>query len=196
MEHFQSGQEFKVTRFIMRKWLDTLGMKRRKKRDAPYSNEKQQKKQQVILNKISRDQFAAAINGTDVIMDDETYIDMNGYDFAGNDSYISSGHESVPDSVKFKAKTKFPAKVLMWVAISRKGHSKAYFCGDRQQQRSSGTGAAAEQQQKQRGKAGQTGLNKEVRQEMRKKHIRREGEKERKRREKCVCVCVSLRVNK
>ncbi len=33
----------------------------------------------------------------------------------------------MPDEVKFRAKKKFPEKLLVWVAISNKGHSNFYF---------------------------------------------------------------------
>jgi len=60
-------------------------------------------------------------------MDDETYIDFNGYNFAGNKYYYDSGHFPVEDKVKYKEKTKFPQKLLVWVAISKKGRSSFLF---------------------------------------------------------------------
>jgi len=81
----------------------------------------------VILNKISRKEFRATNDGIDIIMDDEIYINLNGHDFKGNSHYFTSGHFPVDDKIKYKEKEKFPAKLLVWVAISKKGHSKMYF---------------------------------------------------------------------
>ena len=117
----------------MRRWLKELGINQRKENNSPFSDAKQKRKQQVILNKISREELRASNDCIDVIMDDETYIDMNGHDSAGNNSFFTSGLLPVPDTVKFKTKTKFPKKLLMWLAVSRKGHSKPYFhCLQRQ----------------------------------------------------------------
>jgi hypothetical protein len=33
----------------------------------------------------------------------------------------------VPNNVKYKRKQKFPPKILVWISISPKGHSKPYF---------------------------------------------------------------------
>ena len=46
--------------------------------------QKQKKKQKTILNKISRTEFKASNDHIDVIMDDETYISLDGYDHSGN----------------------------------------------------------------------------------------------------------------
>lgn len=121
------SRHLKKSRQVITKWLKELGIVRKKKKKAPYANEKQKQKQKRILHVVSRDEFRASNDARDVIMDDETYFDMNGYDFGGNDSYFTSGTDIVPDHVKFKMKTKFPGKLLLWIAVSRKGYSKPYF---------------------------------------------------------------------
>ena len=123
----RAAKRLKVCRNKIRGWLKELGIVRKAKKDAPYADPKQRKKQTVILNKISRDEFRAAADSNDIIMDDETYIDVNSHDFAGNNHYFTSGHDSVPEDVQFKMKKKFPDKLLLWLAISRKGHSHPYF---------------------------------------------------------------------
>ena len=79
-----------------------LGIVRKAKRESPYAGPKQKKRKQFILIKIYRDEFKAAADNIDIIMDDETYIDVNGHDFAGNNHYYTSGLDAVPEDVKFK----------------------------------------------------------------------------------------------
>jgi hypothetical protein len=61
-------------------------------------------------------------------MDDETYFDVGGHDFFGG-RYFSQleGEENVPDNVKYREKSKFGAKLMLWLAISPKGKSGPYF---------------------------------------------------------------------
>ena len=94
------------------------------------------KKQQVILNKISREEFCAKNDEVDEIMDEETYVNMNGHGFR-YEYYFDSGILPVDEEVKFKEKTKFPEKLLIWLAISRRSRSEVYF---RHQKEGSSTG--------------------------------------------------------
>lgn len=123
----RASRKFKRHPVIIKRWMEECGIERRVRKKIPYSDEKQTKKQRRILNKISRDEFLARNDSIDVIMDDETYIDLNGWDFGGNKFYFDRGTNPIPDEVKFRAKKKFPEKLLVWVAISRKGHSQFYF---------------------------------------------------------------------
>jgi hypothetical protein len=59
-------------------------------------------------------------------MDDESYFTLDGSDSNGNDHYYSYEGLDVPESVRFKFSTKFPSKVLVWLALSEKGFSQPY----------------------------------------------------------------------
>ena len=60
----------------------------------------------------------------DFIIDDEKYFGLSGYQMSGNRSFYTSDITATPDSVATFGKRKFEPKVLLWIAISRKGISK------------------------------------------------------------------------
>jgi hypothetical protein len=51
---------------------------------------------------------------------------LDGTDNKQNDYYNCYEGLEVPEHVKYKFMTKFPSKVLVWVAISDRGFSKPY----------------------------------------------------------------------
>lgn len=127
-----AARKFKVSWKVVNKWLKEMGIQRKARKKIPFSDEKQKQKQKTIFNKIARDEFRADKDLIDVVMDDETYLDFNGHDFSGNRYYFTSGLLPVDDEKKYRPKTKFPQKLLVWVAISRKGHSQVYFRSQKQ----------------------------------------------------------------
>ena len=60
-----------------------------------------------------------------LILDDEKYFSLNG-DISCNCKYYTSDRSTVPPEVKFKTKMKFEPKLLVGVAVSRKGISSIY----------------------------------------------------------------------
>ena len=58
-----------------------------------------------------------------IVMDDEKYFGLTGYQMTGNLHYYSSDSKKAPIKVKTRAKSKFEPKVLLWIAISEKGIS-------------------------------------------------------------------------
>jgi hypothetical protein len=65
-------------------------------------------------------------NDVEVIMDDESYFTIDGSDSYGNDFYYSYHGLETPEEVKYRFVSKFPSKVMVWLAISSKGISKAF----------------------------------------------------------------------
>jgi hypothetical protein len=61
-----------------------------------------------------------------LIMDDESYITMNGNVTHGRKGYYSSCPSQTPTSIKYSPQGKFPAKIGWWVAISDFGVSEAF----------------------------------------------------------------------
>ena len=59
-----------------------------------------------------------------VVMDDEKYFTFAGDQMPENAGYYSNDKDTCPESVRFAGKTKYPGKVLAWVAISERGMSK------------------------------------------------------------------------
>ena len=105
--------------------LKEAGVKRLARKKCPKSDEGQKQRQKTRLRKLRNDVFKAS-NDCDVIMDDEKYFTVDGSDTNFNNYYY--GHEclEVPDSVKFKETSKFPEKIIVWIAISIKGMSNLF----------------------------------------------------------------------
>jgi hypothetical protein len=61
-----------------------------------------------------------------IVMDDESYFYLSNTRISGNDVYYTPDKSTTPADVKFKWKTKFEDKVLIWAAISGNGLSDAY----------------------------------------------------------------------
>jgi hypothetical protein len=59
-------------------------------------------------------------------MDDESYFTVDGNEWHEQSHYESEDHPTTKD-VKFIRKTKFPAKVLLWLAVSVSGISEPVF---------------------------------------------------------------------
>ena len=57
----------------------------------------------------------------ELILDDEKYFRLSCDEIPGNSGLYTDNIEECPDDVRFKAKDKFPIKVLVWVAFSAKG---------------------------------------------------------------------------
>ena len=60
-------------------------------------------------------------------MDDESYFTFKNDETPGNDGYMTLDKENTPPTVRYKTKKKFPKKLLVWVAISGRGHSDVFF---------------------------------------------------------------------
>ena len=59
-------------------------------------------------------------------MDDESYFTVDGSDTKFNTTYLTHSSVPVPPEIKYREKSKSPEKVMVWVALSSKGLSKAY----------------------------------------------------------------------
>lgn len=68
----------------------------------------------------------------DFILDDESYFTLSNSTLSGNDRYYSADRDTCPDEVKYKYKSKFEPKLLVWVAICPKGLSDLYFVPSKQ----------------------------------------------------------------
>lgn len=88
------------------------------------SSKSEQKKK---LRQLSENEFAPS-NGLEIIIDDESFFTLDGSDTANNRHYYCKSGQVVDTEVYFKRKKKFVSKVLVWVAISPRGHSAAYIC--------------------------------------------------------------------
>ena len=107
----------------IKKDVTDLGIIKKKRITAPKSDENQMKRQRMRLNK-ARKGSLRALNGLTVVMDDEAYYP---YKRDYSNYYFSSGKNEVKRNIKYKTKEKFPKKLLVWIALSEKGHSEPFF---------------------------------------------------------------------
>ena len=117
------GLRYGMSDKTVKKYLERNNIHRYKRRNAPKVSEKQGKVQKTRLRKMTRTIFRAEHDDIDVIMDDEAYFDQNGMNFFDADHFFSSDPKQEPNEVKYSQKTKFPFKILVWVAISKRGRS-------------------------------------------------------------------------
>ena len=61
------------------------------------------------------------------MLDDESYFTKSNTTLAGNDRFYSDDPQNAPLNVTSKFQTKFEEKVLVWIAISPRGKTKAIF---------------------------------------------------------------------
>ena len=95
----------------------------RKRRKAPKMNNEQQ---QVRVWKNCDKLYRKLLNECDLIMDDEKYFKLTGNNVIGNRYFYSTDRATAPPKVKFQCKTKFEAKVMIWMVMSSKGTSDIY----------------------------------------------------------------------
>ena len=62
-----------------------------------------------------------------VVMDDESYFTLDGNEWQGH-HYYDTPESVAADHVKISPTTKFPEKILVWLAISYEGMSCPKFC--------------------------------------------------------------------
>ncbi|XP_065077549.1 uncharacterized protein LOC135700820 [Ochlerotatus camptorhynchus] len=97
----------------------------RKRKSRPLLSELQAMTQRQRLNKMVNS-FFPANHDVAVVMDDETYLTLDGNDWQGT-SYFTSSTKEVSSVVKLISHTQFPKKVLLWLTISEKGMPKPFF---------------------------------------------------------------------
>ena len=61
-----------------------------------------------------------------VTIDNESYTPLSSTNLSGNAGYYTSDPNTTPNEVKLKRKSKYEPKLLVWVALSKKGVSKHY----------------------------------------------------------------------
>jgi transposase len=116
------GRKHQISDHKVKEVLIEAGIKRKMRTKAPKTNENQSRRQQKCLQKLRRD-FLKPSNGDEVIIDDESYFTVDGCDGYGNDFYYASDLLEPPLNVKYKNKSKFPKKVMVWLAIRSRGFS-------------------------------------------------------------------------
>jgi hypothetical protein len=125
------ASRFEISQTRVVQILKKDGIKYRKRKNAPKYDKDLEKRAKKAC-RILRDDFFSTSTTTSIVMDDESYFGLKCDDTAVNAGYyrpVGSGDDSVPNAIKFKSKSKskYPIKLLVWVALSERGISDVYF---------------------------------------------------------------------
>lgn len=115
--------KFNICDRYCRELLEKFKIKAWKRRDSPKSTPEQFARQMARL-KIMTNELVPVNGLIDIIEDDESYFSLSG---KGNKYFLASSPENLPIEKKTKPRAKFEARLCVWIAISRKGHSDPFF---------------------------------------------------------------------
>ena len=94
-------------------------MKYYKRQYGPHASQKQKAAQKSRLTKLKK-RIMNASKFHDIVIDDESYFGLSGFDQPGNQGYYAKNKEQVDIDIKYKRKQKFSPKILIWLAISKR----------------------------------------------------------------------------
>ena len=122
----KAARKFNISESYVRKICKQHGIKAYKRQKAPKSTPGQEirqieRLQQLTSTKIKRNARRH------IVFDDEAYFGLFDENHTGSMWYHSSDKSKVQPEVKFRLVEKFPTKMMIWLAISKKGMSKPYF---------------------------------------------------------------------
>jgi hypothetical protein len=115
------AKKFSVSHQTVLNNLKKIDLNYRKRQKTPKYTYAQLEKSKKLSRKLVNKLYAEDLI---VIMDDEKYFGFSNDDIPGNSGFYTGNIEECPDSVKYKGKSKYPKKILVWIAISERGISK------------------------------------------------------------------------
>ena len=117
------ANRFKIIKSMAWRTLKEIGNKYFKRRSAPKVTENEKIKQIQILKDVS--EFVSKKKKTDLILYDESYFSLSDSRSPANVGFYSHPNElqNVADNIRLKPKAKFERRVLVWIAISKRGIS-------------------------------------------------------------------------
>lgn len=119
------GRRYKVDGKTVKKYVESMGVVKRTKKTVPAVTDKQEKTIKQRLHLLTQNLFST--NSSNVcVMDDETYFTIEGHDWTPK-YYFKLPNSNPSPKVTQITKTKFPAKVLLWMAVSERGISDPVF---------------------------------------------------------------------
>jgi len=119
----QAAKMYDISPSYVNKILKKASIKCRKKKTIPDRSEAQAKaaktKSRIIYEKYGDCEW---------IVDDESYFTLSNSTIGGNDNFYSSDVLATPAEVKYSTQAKYEEKIMVWLALSKKGISDAYIC--------------------------------------------------------------------
>ena len=116
------GSKFNFSEHTAKRVIRESGYKIRCRKNSPKSTPEQEQRQKTRIRKL-RDLSKGCL----FVMEDESYFDLDGHNFFGGKRFVFKNLENVPHDVQFIEKKKFGSKLLVWLAVSERGHSEPYF---------------------------------------------------------------------
>lgn len=116
------GRKIGVDHKTAKKYMQQAGINVRMRKKIPKVSADQAKRQKTRVRRLRK-----LMGESEIIMDDESYFDLEGFNFYGADRFAFTNLENVDDSIKFRQKSKFSPKLMMWIAVGTKGHCEPYF---------------------------------------------------------------------
>jgi len=121
-----AANKFGISNSYVHKQLKREGLVYHKRGKAPKVTEAQQKVQKTRVSRLYRH---ISVTGTnfEFVMDDESYFHLGGDNIPQNQGFYTDNIDNTPFDVKNTLESKFPEKVLVWVAICPRGISTPFF---------------------------------------------------------------------
>lgn len=119
----QAARKFKCSQpYVNQTIKRKTNIKCRAKKIIPDRTEAQKAAAKIRCGRLYR-----TLQNLAVIMDDESYFTLAHSTINGNGLFYSSNVEQTSANVKYVAKSKYPQKLLVWIAISECGLSEPFF---------------------------------------------------------------------
>ena len=119
------GKKYKVDQKTISNSLKRMGIHYRKRKIAPKQTPAQKERQRERLVNFVQN-LASEDDQRDLVIDDESYFTLSGSGMPGNSGFYTNDSSKTPNHIKHRQKEKFPEKVMIWVAFSRRGISKIW----------------------------------------------------------------------
>ena len=117
------AQKFNISKSYVQKILkQSSNIRCYKKIKIPDMTDKQKKLARPKCRKLLKN-----YRGSVFILDDESYFTLSNTTLSGNDRFYSNNVQKTPERVKYKYKSKYEQKIMVWIAISPSGMSKPLF---------------------------------------------------------------------
>jgi len=118
------ARKFQCDDKTVKKHLQSMGMKRKTRKSKPATTQGKEHVQKQRLQRLVKEIFFAE-NDVICIRDDESYFTLDGNEWQWQ--HYFQGRGEVENAVKYIEHSKFPKKVLLWLAISSEGMSEPVF---------------------------------------------------------------------
>lgn len=116
------GRKIGVAHKTAKVYMKKLGINVQKRKKAPRVSKDQEQRQKTRLRHLRY-----LIQDSEIVMDDESYFDLEGYNFSGADRFAFEDEKNVPREVRYRMVSKFGPKLMIWIAIGSKGYCSPYF---------------------------------------------------------------------